>query len=250
MASWSSQRKFLYGALVIVVVLVPLGLFIFFNTYEAPTCFDGRKNQDEAGVDCGGSCVILCDSQAIEPIVLWQRYFEIVPGTYSVVAYVENPNPSVWARDVEYIFKIYDLDGVLVYEGPGKSDLPPRQSSPIFQTSINLGARTPSRMSFELKEVGEWQKDEEYKNSIQVVDRKFERLEESPRVEVEIKNSDIKELRELELVALVFDSSGNALGASRTFLDSISAEDTKTLVFTWPNPFSGNPAKIEVIPVY
>src|SRR5574343_394328 len=106
MVSWSSRRKIIFlsilGGFVALLVAVPA----FFLWHETPTCFDSKQNGDEAGVDCGGSCRLLCSFDAISPNVLWTRSFRVAPGVYSAVAYVENHNITSSAVAVPYVFKL------------------------------------------------------------------------------------------------------------------------------------------------
>ena len=60
--------------------------------HKTPTCFDGVKNQNEKGLDCGGVCTRICSGDISTPIVMWQRVFQVTPGVYSAVAYIQNPN--------------------------------------------------------------------------------------------------------------------------------------------------------------
>jgi hypothetical protein len=82
MSSWASRRRRLYfeGALGTFTLIV---VAIWFLNLERPTCFDGRNNQDELGVDCGGSCAIFCPAQVLGPVVRWSRMFEVTTGLYN-----------------------------------------------------------------------------------------------------------------------------------------------------------------------
>src|SRR3989344_4463131 len=92
-SAWASRRKSIYLGL-IVVVLTLIFFLVFWNFwYTAPNCFDGFRNGDEEGVDCGGSCTLVCKASVIRPIVRWDpRLFEVLPGVWSALVYVENPN--------------------------------------------------------------------------------------------------------------------------------------------------------------
>ncbi len=71
MSSWSAKRKLVYAIMFFSFVIIVVGLPTFFIWYQKPTCFDGKKNGDEVGVDCGGSCRLLCSFEAVEPDILW-----------------------------------------------------------------------------------------------------------------------------------------------------------------------------------
>ncbi len=160
--SWSRRRKLLYTAVFGVLMLV-----VFFITYQtafnqAPTCFDGKQNQDEHGVDCGGSiCTLLCTNEARSPVVLWSRAFQTGQQTYTAAAYIQNPNLGAGARQVGYTFQLFDAKNSLVVEQRGKVDIPPVQTIPIVLPNINVGFRTPTKAIFAFTTTPVWQRQEQ-----------------------------------------------------------------------------------------
>lgn len=54
----------------------------------------------------------------------------------------------------------------------------------------------------------------------------------------------------MSIVALLYDEKGNAVSASRTYLDVLAGEESKNVDFTWPEPISGNVIAKEIIPMY
>ena len=84
--------------------------------YDKPTCFDGKQNQDESGVDCGGVCEKVCSFQAVKPNIIWSRSFKVSEGIYNAIAYIENPNIRAEAFAVPYVFKIFDERNILISE--------------------------------------------------------------------------------------------------------------------------------------
>ncbi|MDP6250283.1 MAG: hypothetical protein QGH26_05690, partial [Candidatus Pacebacteria bacterium] len=58
--SWSSKNRSIYlgGLILILVIVFALPVYNIFN--KEPTCFDGKQNSNERGVDCGGGCEKIC----------------------------------------------------------------------------------------------------------------------------------------------------------------------------------------------
>ena len=75
--SWAMRRRFIYGGSVLLVLTLVLGALFWDFLYSAPTCTDGKKNGDEKGIDCGGSCQILCTTDALTPVVIFAKVFNI-----------------------------------------------------------------------------------------------------------------------------------------------------------------------------
>ena len=72
---WAQRRKFLYYTVAIIIGAVFL-IFVYESLFTAPpTCFDKKQNGNEIGVDCGGSCSLVCPSATRAPAVLWARAY-------------------------------------------------------------------------------------------------------------------------------------------------------------------------------
>lgn len=215
-----------------IVVLIPAILFL----YKKPTCSDGKKNGDETGVDCGGSCQILCSFEAIDPIVVWSRAFKVTPHIYSAVAYVENPNLNSQAA-VSYQFKLYDKDNTLIVTRANKAFLPKNKVFAIFEPNIDTGGRTPVRVSFQFTEKFSWTRVLAPTPELVVTQKILTAEDTRPRLDARIENRSRVPQKNIETVAIVYDDKENAIGASRTVIDSLEVGQSADAVFTWPAPF-------------
>ena len=96
--SWAARRR------VVVILVLTLAVILFsvftyhFTFYSAPTCFDGVKDQNEVGIDCGGVCTYLCSIQVQEPSVRFVLPLENGSGRTDIVAYLDNPNQAEIGR--------------------------------------------------------------------------------------------------------------------------------------------------------
>lgn len=117
--TWARRRKlrFVFSILFIIALALFVGWYFFLK--NPPTCFDGRRNGDEAGTDCGGSCRLLCTRDNIPLLVSWARIFEASNETYSAFALVENPNMQSIVREAPYTFTIYNEKNEVLVEKKG-----------------------------------------------------------------------------------------------------------------------------------
>ena len=244
--SWSAKRRLLIILLLFSLVVILIAIPGYFLFYEKPTCNDGKQNQGEAGVDCGGSCQLLCPAEAFSPIIHWQRVLPVSHPIYNAVAYVENPNLDSAAFDVPYVFKLYDAGNVLVSEKHGVIYIPPRKVFAIFEGGIVTGERIPVRATFGFEEEPKWQKVASYSPELVITNRVLTKETSAPRLEALIENNSTKPASRVEVVALLYEAKGNIVGASRTFVDRISEHGKAPIVFTWPSPFSASPTRIEI----
>jgi len=236
MISWSTRRKAIYFGIVSAIFLVVIAVPLFFFLYQEPTCSDGHKNGDEAGVDCGGSCSILCNFEAIDPIVVWNRAFKVVPGIYSAVAYIENPNINSEAN-VGYEFKLYDEKNVLIATRANTAFIPKNKVFAIFEPNISTGTQIPRRVDFQFTQKPVWSRSIPESSDVLVTSKVLSDQDTKPRIEARIENRSSSPQSYIEVLAIVYDDKENAIGASRTFVDNLSSGQSQNVTFTWPVPF-------------
>lgn len=248
--SWGTSRRNTVLFILLIIVIVPIAIVSFVIFYEPPTCFDNKQNGNESGVDCGGTCELLCTNQVTKPVVLWERAFRVSDGVYNLLAYVENPNPTAFVRDAQYVFKIYNEDNVLIGEKTGSFDIAPKSARPVIENNIQTFQQTPSRVTFSI--IGELVYEQtEPKDSLVIIKDEFiENESKSPRVKAKIQNISLNTIKDIDVVVIIYDVFDNVLGTSSTYVNQLSSEESKDIVFTWPQPFSDEVSRIELIPLY
>ena len=123
----------------------------------------------------------------------------------------------------------------------------------IFEPAIDVGHSIPVYATFEFTQAPEWiQVSKEKVNQIKMLVSNITLTDEqvSPRLSATIKNDSLFIVPEVDVVAILYDASGNALAASRTYLDVLNGEESRDLNFTWPEPISGVVTLKEIIPMY
>lgn len=228
------------------IFFLAIGAWIYFTYfYQAPTCFDNAQNGDEAGVDCGGACVRICAFSVEQPTVEWARAFRVTKGLYNAVGYVENTNREAASPHVNYTFSLFD-DAGLIKEVKGTTILPPDGLYPIFEGRIETGSRVPTRTFLTLDPVEFWQPATAGRDQFTVVDRELSNTDSRPRLDSTLRNNDLLEATEVEVVATIFNAEGTALAASRTFVDNFAGRSDSNLFFTWPEPIAPTLKSCEV----
>lgn len=238
-SAWASRRKtFILSG--IVFLLTGISFIVFWNFwYEKPNCFDNQKNGDEQGIDCGGSCTLVCSDTVIQPIVRWDpRLFEVMPNVWSAVVYVENANTNADADYVPYSLTIYGDNNQILAQRQGATILPKNRTVGIFEGNMELKAgEKPRRTIFEIGKDIVWRRNNEQPVRLTISHSSLLRLDSEPRVEAKVRNSDAKEVKNIELIITVFDGSDNVIAASRTFIESLKKNQEENIFFTWPKPF-------------
>jgi len=227
----------------LVVVLLIVGYFKYI--YTAPTCFDNQQNGDEAGTDCGGSCVRICTFTMQDPKVNWVKAFKVVDGQYNAVAYIENPNQTGAAPKFEYTLTLEDNDGVIA-ERTGVTILPADNIYPIFEGRILTGGRVPTKTNITFKKPDLWLPSTKAREQFTLIDRgEIKNADGAPRLQSSLRNNSLLPARNVEVVATIFDALGTPLTASRTFID-FAPQTISDVIFTWPEPIATTVRSCEV----
>ena len=236
--SWSLKRKILIAIIVFLFLGAAISFPVYFLLSTPPTCFDNKQNGDENGIDCGGSCSLMCKSDIIDPIVLWTRTFIVAPGFYNAVAYVENPNANAEAKSANYSLKIYDENNTLITERIGTTYIPPKKRFAIFESAIKSIDREPKRAVFQFTDIPAWDKKSITNDDITIKSSALSNEKTTPRIDAVVQNKTLKDLNNIEFTAIIFDNTREAVGASKTLVESLPAGTSQNIVFTWPMPFA------------
>lgn len=248
--SWGTSRRNSILFVLFLFIFIPVGVIAFLIFYHPPTCFDGLQNGDETGLDCGGSCQLLCTNQVVKPVVLWERQFRVTNGIYNLLAYVENPNPTAYVRNAQYIFKIYNGENILIGEKRGTVSIAPKSVRPIIENNIQTFEQVPTRTTFEFLGDLVYEQTGPEDSLIVIKDEFIENESTKPRIKAKIQNLSLKNIQNIDVVVLIYDVFDNVLGSSSTFVNELNSEEIQDIVFTWPESFPDEVARIEIIPLY
>ncbi len=250
MPSWSSRRKSSYAFIVFFVLFLIVGVPLYLIFYKAPTCFDGKQNQGEQGIDCGGPCVKLCPSDFLPPQVIWTKSEYVANGLYNVGAYVINNNLDGAAYNVPYEMSLFDDQGVLITYKDGVITIPPHRNTLAFQGAVSTGARIPSKATFVFKGSPQWVKQTDQLLNLTIGDKKYSEDAHLSSLQVTLTNTGITPYKNLTVYAVLSDANGNAVDFSKTIIDSVAPNGgTAVAPFTWPASHNGAVASIEILPV-
>ncbi len=247
--SWSSRRQttIVLGFTLLFGTIIAVPTFIWL--YEPATCFDGKQNQGESAPDRSGPCVLLDERTLIPHAIQWARSFQVRDGSWSAVAYIENPNGEAGVRAVPYRFKFYDDKNILVAEREGTTYIMPGSVTPVYEGEIETGNRLVGRTYFEFAAPLVWERMSDTARVIVVTGKSLEGADTMPRLSASAENTSVSDAQDIQFVAVVFGPGGNAIGASRTVIPKLIAGAREDLVFTWPDPFTPPVGPLDVIPL-
>ena len=198
-------------------------------------------------MDCGGPCNLLCSGGYVPLTVVWSRFSKVTDGVYNVMAYIENSNLSAGADNLNYIFRLYDEKGAILRERTGTTFVPASKIVAVFEPELLTGNEAPARVDFSFTSDAVWTKQESQETGLQVSQSAISREDSAPRLSAVLTNKTINEIKNIEAIAIIYNSEGNTVAFSRTIVDAVAGAASQTINFNWPKPFSDTYARSQII---
>jgi hypothetical protein len=243
---WAKEHRTKYIFWVSIIGFVSLTTYLFINLYEPATCFDGEQNQGESGIDCGGNCELLCRFQTTPTQTVWARSFKVTDALWSAVAYLENTNSFARAKEAKYRFTLFDKGNNIIAEREGSTYITPGTVLPIYEKRISTNGRTPYRTEFEWIEQFDWYRIDSH-GRVTFQEQQISDITTKPQLQAMLVNNEPYPQRNIEAVAIIYDSEKNAIATSRTFVDVVDARGKRRVIFSWSSPFITQPERWEII---
>ncbi|HEC30795.1 MAG TPA: VWA domain-containing protein [Candidatus Yonathbacteria bacterium] len=240
-SKWARKQQLVY-ALSVLGILILLSIYPLFKLFYTPTsCFDNKQNQEEIGIDCGGSCSVLCGTQVEKLTIGWAKAFMVNKGRYDLAAVVENPNYNAGIKDMPYTFKVYDENGSIITEKTGSVFIKPRDKFIIFEPNIQTKGKEIKKVVLNFQQNPVWTKMQQQAPKITVRNKRLFNIKSSPRFNATIFNSSIDDLSNVDITAIVYNGSDNPIAVSSTYEERIDRGTSKDIFFTWPSKFTIRP---------
>ena len=247
--SWASRRQLKYLSGLFLVIILIVFAFTYKIIFKKPTCTDGKKNGTETGVDCGGSCKLMCKIDVYDPGVLWSRAFHVVGKDYNLVSFIENKNKSSGVMSASYEFRVYDTNNKLLGRREGKTFIPPNQEFAVFEPRFNAGENTIKNVVFEFLSPLVWVKKDPtlQKLPIKVSKIIFDDNKDNPTLSALVNNDSIYDLPQFDVIAILYDSEHNAINASKTHKEKLLSNNSLPIFFTWPEELLALPSTQDIL---
>lgn len=231
-------KQLIYGFFYLLILAGLIAGVYFEFLKSAPNCFDGKLNQDEAEIDCGGPNCADCALKRLKPLkVLPIQIFEL--GEKSVTALIEirNPNLNYGASKFIYDLNFYDNSGNILETITDESF--------IYAGEIKNIVLAPLEVDFRLVGKSEliprdfiWQKPEVFERP-ETNAREIITKVESAGIAVQgvVQNKNSYFIDKAVVSAVIFGNSGLPLGASKTFVADLKPfEDRFFRIFIPASP--------------
>ena len=242
-----------------ILILIPFTIllaaiiYVYYRAQPSPTCFDKVKNQDETGIDCGGSCMN-CALKTKQPLkVFYVKFDEVSQGLYDVVAEVRNPNIKLSAAVIPYEITLRDKSGFTIEKISGSSYIYPLETVHVIEAGIRA-KRTVAKVEFKITDSSVmWDVREDIKVPDLIGGDKEVLKEARPDGSVitilnaKIFNRSILDYDAIEVAVLITDAEQNVIAVSKTVIAKVRGGEFSPIVFSWQGdvPIDINKAIIE-----
>ncbi len=134
-------KQLVYGFFYLVI-LAGLGYLGYITVREtAPSCFDGRLNQNEEEVDCGGPCES-CAIRKLLPLQTKVEYFGVGENT-TVILTLSNPNLEYGADSFSYTLSFPGNGGAKIFSLVKESFIYPAEAQKvIIEPNLKFNSRS------------------------------------------------------------------------------------------------------------
>lgn len=233
------MRRIYKQIIIIVAVIVVIAgtiLGVQWLTQKTPTCFDGIQNGEEEGADCGAVCGNNCNKRPTpNPVTL--ENFKVVEGggKCDLVALVSNPNVSFGAKNIPYRISWGSFSrnsGFYIYP-----------SEERFVAEINVPCQPNQTPQIQIdNSATEWKylKGFSEKPNIEISDAKFAYTGgqyDFSSAEGLATNKSPFDLKEVEIFAIVKNSSGETVAINKTTINSLLVGQRREFRIFWTHPF-------------
>lgn len=228
-----------------------LGIIIYYAFLKAPvSCVDGKQNQNETGIDCGGICQAVCQEivPGVDLVIQEITFLPAGNGLYDVLAKVYNPNDEVGASSFEYTISLKDSAGVTLITRSDRGYILPQESKYII--SLNFAATSlPVAASLQIENV-QWERFTGYqtKPTINIYQKRYNQISSGvgfSEVYGLLSNESQFDFRSIVVKVILRDAENRALAFNTTEMRTVKSHEERDFRLVWPNSFPGTVEKVE-----
>ncbi len=250
MLTFTRDTKRLTIVVVYLLIFLLLGAGVVFVLKPEATCFDGTQNQDEQGIDCGGSCATACIQRIIGNDLL-VREIAFVPadrGRYDIIARVFNPNNDIGASSFRYALFLRDAAGQELARVQGTSFILPQETKTLLAFNLEP-SRIPAKAVIELSDF-QWTRTQDHraKPALNIYGKRYvERPDPSVFGSVvgTLVNESAYDLRKIYVKIVLRDAAGAPLAVNQSEMQTVTVGREQDLRIVFPQPFAGAVAQVD-----
>jgi len=256
MAQRDVKRVFI---LIVYMFLFSLFLFVVYFLFKAdPSCFDGKRNQGEEAIDCGGPCVPCSEIIKLQPIEVESvEWVYDIENKYDVVAKVVNPNDVFGVARVRYKAIVKNGSEGGPYESRWQENfILPGEAKYLFVQGFEINASLGDSAEVEI-DIDEnsivWERFKSYEEPNLIINNPgYEEVSGGGvgfgRAFGTIINRSNVDLEIVRVKVLLFDDRDKLLAVNSQVMNTLTAGEFRDYVINFPHRFPGSVTNVKAFP--
>ncbi len=243
------ERKRVLIITVYLAILFLAGCLMYLAVRPAPTCYDGRQNQKEKDVDCGGPCQPCKEIINAEPIQITEQAFVYGgPGKYDALAKITNPNNQFGSSEFSYEFALRDSEGREIAQRSGKGFILPAETKYVLETGIAT-EMIPREAEIKITSA-DWEEFFKYeKPKLNIYNKRYGLISGGAGYSEAyglVRNESPFDFNFIKINVVLRDSSEKVLALNSTNMYTVSAGEQRDFRLLWPTSFPGDVENLEM----
>jgi len=222
--------------------------FLYLTFASNPTCSDGKKNQSESEVDCGGPCHPCKKEIVADNLQVMKK--DIVYGgrnnQFDALIKIENPNDKYGVAEFDYSIRLIDQNGNTLAQRSGHSFILPNESKYIIEQDLYVNSK-PANIDFGIDNV-KWQEFSDYveQPQLNVYNKNYSIADDKSEVFGLLKNESYFDFNSIEINIVLRDKNGKPLALGKNEMRTVNSQEQRDFKIIWPYKFLGEVSDIEI----
>jgi hypothetical protein len=238
--------KRLFIIFVYFIIFGAISASIYYMIRPDATCSDGMKNQDETGIDCGGSCESCKKEINAQEIKIEEKYF--VYGNdnrFDVMAKLSNPNDKYGATRFKYEFKLVDQGGAVLSTEIGESFILPKETKYVIALNMHSSVN-PYKLEFTIVDIT-WEEFLSYEEpKLNIYSKDYSEESDRNTVYGLLRNESYFDFNSLTVDIVLRGRDGKPVALGKTEMRTIKSQEERDFKFNWPYRFGNEVDSVEV----
>jgi len=232
-----------------LAILLLIALFIYWIAKADPTCFDGKRNQNETSVDCGGGCTPCPEVIKTQPLSVSEKDFVYGgQGKYDVMAKISNPNNQYGSSFFSYEFTLTDSSGNTISERKGKGFILPAETKYIIENNLETNV-APGKVEVRIIDTN-WDSFSGYeKPKLNIYNKRYDLISSGvgySEVYGLLRNESPFDFNLIKINVILRDSAGRPVALNSTDMRTVNANEQRDFRLYWPTSFPGEVQNVEM----
>jgi hypothetical protein len=231
-------KQLIYGFFLIVILALIAWLFYLMFLQPAPTCTDGKQNQEETEIDCGGPFCGDCELNRVQAVRTFPALALSSPDSKrsTLLIQFQNPNANYGANPLSYTVNLYGADGGVIYTNTTDTFIYPSEITYRIEPNISVSSKLIARSEIVIRNQ-EWVRRADFTApKMQVRDVRTE-LDDARRVATVsgvLKNDNPFIVSRAVVGVVLYGDRGSLAGVSKTLIDGLQPLEERSFTVIVP----------------